>query len=474
MSLRAGDARERNLEDAIIGAQMLINNPEAALEVLLGNDMYPHLQAMQPQTRESSFTASHPEHPDVVARARPVDMDTGTDVVARARPVDMDTSVANSTSSSHSERSTLRKTPLEAALQAVLAGGGGTRPQQGTQRQDTDTTSLLSQLSGHLEANASSSHSELPTSLRTSLEAAVQSLARSRPQGTQQGVDATRGESFAESQRLLSDLQGRVEAGGGGMQHADTLMEAAAATNAASISPHSELPASLRTSLDVAFQAIFRSGGRPVQEGMQQQGVDEARTDSHRLLSELSGNSEADAGARSPTANPDAASFGGAGASLPGQQQPVPAGADGTRRPVVLYTQADDTTLSRYQCVIRQQIEMFEATDDDVQFNISRMSKIIVLGQVGIRCRHCVVLPEHSRPKAAVYYPRTLDSVYQFGQNMVKNHLLACCELIPSETKNLMMALQESRKRGRGGRDRWARAAQEIGVIEDENGLRFA
>ena len=148
--------------------------------------------------------------------------------------------------------------------------------------------------------------------------------------------------------------------------------------------------------------------------------------------------------------------------------------AGDSRPPVLLYSQKDDASLSRYQCLVRQQIEMFEATDDDVQFNISRMSKIIVLGQVGIRCRHCAVLPEHGRPKAAVYYPRTLDSIYQFGQNMVKNHLLSCCELIPAETKGLLLSLQESRKRGRGGRERWARAAQEAGVVEADHGLQFA
>jgi hypothetical protein len=245
----------------------------------------------------------------------------------------------------------------------------------------------------------------------------------------------------------------------------------------------------------IAAQVLLRSGAYPQFQGMLQQGFDTTREDnfvaSQRFLPEQRSQVEqAGAGAQPLSASMDASvgnsgssshsgtpssnlkhSLNGAPASL--QQGGQPQDPRTSRPPILLYTQSDDTSLSRYQCLVRQQIEMFEATEDDVQFNISRMSKIIVRGQVGIRCRHCAVLPQYSRPKAAVYYPRTLDSMYQFGQNMVKNHLCACCELIPSETKDLLMALQEARKRGRGGRDRWAQAAREMGVIEDENGLRF-
>jgi hypothetical protein len=142
-------------------------------------------------------------------------------------------------------------------------------------------------------------------------------------------------------------------------------------------------------------------------------------------------------------------------------------------QPILLYSPSDEVALSAYQCLVRQQIEMFEATDDDVQFNVSKMSKMIALGQVGIRCRHCSTLPQYSRPKAAVYYPRSLDSLYQFGQNMVKNHLCGTCTLIPPETRRKLMELQEERRRGKGGRERWSEAAREVGVFEEGDGLRF-
>ena len=43
------------------------------------------------------------------------------------------------------------------------------------------------------------------------------------------------------------------------------------------------------------------------------------------------------------------------------------------RSPRTLYTPNDDSTLSAYQCLVRKQIEMFEATQDDVQYNIVRI-----------------------------------------------------------------------------------------------------
>ena len=167
--------------------------------------------------------------------------------------------------------------------------------------------------------------------------------------------------------------------------------------------------------------------------------------------------------------NPSALGGSGRGADSAGR------GRQGNKHasPVCIYTESDDDTISAFQCLARQQIEFFAATEEDVQSNTSRMNKGIVVGQVGIRCRHCAILPSYSRPTAAVYYPRTLDSLYQFGQNLVKNHLCASCQLIPESTKKKMEELSEVRRRGKGGREHWSSSAKALGVVEDANGLRF-
>lgn len=64
--------------------------------------------------------------------------------------------------------------------------------------------------------------------------------------------------------------------------------------------------------------------------------------------------------------------------------------------------------------------------------------------------------------------------MYQFGQNMVKNHLIRTCRAIPPETVLALTQLQQERKRGRGGRERWSKGMEEIGVYEADGGiLRF-
>ena len=64
--------------------------------------------------------------------------------------------------------------------------------------------------------------------------------------------------------------------------------------------------------------------------------------------------------------------------------------------------------------------------------------------------------------------------MYQFGQNMVKNHLIQTCQEIPQDIANTLRELQKERKRGKGGRERWAMGFREIGVYEAERGvLRF-
>jgi hypothetical protein len=78
---------------------------------------------------------------------------------------------------------------------------------------------------------------------------------------------------------------------------------------------------------------------------------------------------------------------------------PVPYGS----KTVPIYIDYDEEALTDYQCLLRKQIELFEAIPDDVQASAQGRNNPILLGQVGIRCRHCVSLPIKSRPRGAVY-----------------------------------------------------------------------
>jgi hypothetical protein len=75
------------------------------------------------------------------------------------------------------------------------------------------------------------------------------------------------------------------------------------------------------------------------------------------------------------------------------------------RPPVLISMPFDAQSLSSYQCLVRQQIEIFQAVPADVEANAQGRNRPIVLGQVGIRCRHCAILPPKQRKSGAVYFP---------------------------------------------------------------------
>jgi hypothetical protein len=80
-------------------------------------------------------------------------------------------------------------------------------------------------------------------------------------------------------------------------------------------------------------------------------------------------------------------------------------------RPAIpLSMSCDDQSLSSYQCLVRQQVELFQATQQDIDANAQGRNRPIVLGQVGIRCRHCANLPPKARKSGAVYFPSKVRS----------------------------------------------------------------
>jgi hypothetical protein len=143
------------------------------------------------------------------------------------------------------------------------------------------------------------------------------------------------------------------------------------------------------------------------------------------------------------------------------------------RQPICMYMDCDDESLSEYQCFLRNQIELFEATNEDLQLNAQKMNKYVVLGQVGIRCRYCAKKATWTRARGAVYYSATLDGLYQAGQNMSKNHLCNHCNSIPEPIKQELLRLKSGKRRAGGGKQYWSEAARAMGVFEDQYGLRF-
>jgi hypothetical protein len=142
--------------------------------------------------------------------------------------------------------------------------------------------------------------------------------------------------------------------------------------------------------------------------------------------------------------------------------------------PVILYLDKDDDILSPYQRWIRKQIELFEASPEDISSNAQGRNHPVVLGQVGIRCRHCAALPYKNRARGAVYYPTKLHLVYQSARNMATFHLNGSCQCLPMASESDTSEHRKDRKStAGGGKKYWAENVRSLGVYEDETGLRF-
>ena len=141
---------------------------------------------------------------------------------------------------------------------------------------------------------------------------------------------------------------------------------------------------------------------------------------------------------------------------------------------LLLYMPSDDDLLSDHQILVRKQIEFFAAQSDDVNVVMPGRRKEIFLGQVGIRCRHCVGVSVHQRTRGSVYYPAKLKGLYQAAQNMAASHLCVSCENIDPYLKAELRAYQTAKSSsGHGGKQYWADTAGVLGVIQTEEGLRF-
>lgn len=153
--------------------------------------------------------------------------------------------------------------------------------------------------------------------------------------------------------------------------------------------------------------------------------------------------------------------------------QPAPEGALTNRPAMPVFMDSDKEVLTPYQCLLRQHIELFEAGALDIRGTAQGRNTRILLGQVGVRCRHCAALPQVARSRGAVYYSQTIEGIYQVAQNMSKVHLMKGCHRVPPEVQSKLNSLREDNQRASGGKDYWSDGIRALGVYEIGRCLRF-
>eukprot|EP00533_Pseudo-nitzschia_delicatissima_P005304 CAMPEP_0116092032 /NCGR_PEP_ID=MMETSP0327-20121206/7820_1 /TAXON_ID=44447 /ORGANISM="Pseudo-nitzschia delicatissima, Strain B596" /LENGTH=706 /DNA_ID=CAMNT_0003583419 /DNA_START=140 /DNA_END=2260 /DNA_ORIENTATION=- len=150
---------------------------------------------------------------------------------------------------------------------------------------------------------------------------------------------------------------------------------------------------------------------------------------------------------------------------------------DGRARdlPTLLVVPMDHMQLSSHQTLLRYQIEVFRAGEEDTSTHTRGRNKPVQLGQIGIRCRHCKVLPVSRRKRGSVYFPRAVEGFYQAAQNMNSTHLQTGeCPLMGNALRQEFANLIATRGVSTGaGRAYWAKQARKLGLRNTENGIAF-
>jgi hypothetical protein len=139
----------------------------------------------------------------------------------------------------------------------------------------------------------------------------------------------------------------------------------------------------------------------------------------------------------------------------------------------ILYLPQDEDNLSRYQCLARQHIELFQAAKDDLSEKSQGRNRPITLGQVGIRCRHCGKLPSKKRAKGGKFFPSNLGALYQTAQNLANTHLVVSCTEIPASDREDLIRLRSHDKNSKtcksahgSGKDYWSNCLRVMGVVD--------
>ena len=142
--------------------------------------------------------------------------------------------------------------------------------------------------------------------------------------------------------------------------------------------------------------------------------------------------------------------------------------------PFVVALPDDTRKLSSLQVLLRQQIEFFSASEDDLLSHARGRNKPISLKQVGIRCKHCASLTMNCRKKGSMYFPFTLLGIYQAAQNMASTHFLQENDNENHSQVKLMMIQCMRRKSMLGsGKEFWSDAARNVGLLDTTLGIRF-
>jgi len=122
-----------------------------------------------------------------------------------------------------------------------------------------------------------------------------------------------------------------------------------------------------------------------------------------------------------------------------------------------------------------QNIEVFTATQRDVDAPAPGRKHPVVVGQVGLRCIHCRhALRCSDRVKRAVCYPSSIKRIYRTVIDMKLDHFTQC-KFVPQELKDRLRDLKAVHTRSTGTTMQYfIRAAHTLGMEDADSGVRLS
>lgn len=139
---------------------------------------------------------------------------------------------------------------------------------------------------------------------------------------------------------------------------------------------------------------------------------------------------------------------------------------------VLLLAMPDDRiSLSETLCVVRENVEVFCATEADVKAPAPGRKRPVTVGQIGLRCIHCRnATNPGDRVKRAVCFPSSLKRIYRTVIDMKLDHFKAC-RYVPQELKTKLAELKQTNGRSTGTTMQYfVGAAKKMGMIDGPNG----
>mmetsp|Transcript_5041 Transcript_5041/g.11002 ORF Transcript_5041/g.11002 Transcript_5041/m.11002 type:complete len:1222 (+) Transcript_5041:300-3965(+) len=139
---------------------------------------------------------------------------------------------------------------------------------------------------------------------------------------------------------------------------------------------------------------------------------------------------------------------------------------------VLLLAMPDDRiSLSETLCVVRENVEVFCATEADIKAPAPGRKRPVTVGQIGLRCIHCRnATNPGDRVKRAICFPSSIKRIYRTVIDMKLDHFKAC-RYVPTELKTRLAELKATNGRSTGTTMQYfVSAARKMGMTDGPNG----